>query len=500
MNKGALMIQGTASNAGKSLVAAGLCRYFTRRGLRVLPFKPQNMSNNAAITADGGEIGRAQALQARACDAEPVSDMNPVLLKPESDNGSQIVVQGHARATMSAADYLSYKKTLMPSVMESFGRLRSASDLVIVEGAGSISEVNLRDGDISNMGFAVEARVPVALVADIDRGGALASVVGSWHLLPDDERRLLRGYIMNKFRGDYKVLEPALNIIDSRTGLQCMGVLQWFADASVFPAEDSMAITAAIPPSQGKRDCSGRNGKIKIYVLSLSRISNFDDFDPLAAEDDVDLAYVPPGSAIPGDGDIVIIPGTKSTIGDLDFLRARGWDVDIAAHLRRGGSVLGVCGGYQMLGREIADPCAVENPEPRTVPGLGLLDVATVMEPRKTLRRFTARTRHGDDVTGYEIHMGSTRGPGTDRPMLTLDGVPEGARSEDERVEGCYIHGLFTSDAYRARFLSVFRGGAGGEKRQAYWKKIDCALDGLADHIEKHLDTGKLAAIAGIEI
>ena len=487
MNKGALMIQGTASNAGKSLIVAGLCRYFTRRGLQVRPFKPQNMSNNAAITSDGGEIGRAQALQARACGADSVSDMNPVLLKPESDKGSQVVIQGHARATMSATDYLSYKKTLMPVVMESFGRLRAVSDLVIVEGAGSISEVNLRDGDISNMGFAVEAGIPVALAADIDLGGALASIVGSWYLIPDCERGLLRGYIMNKFRGDYKVLEPAVDIIGGHTGLQCLGVLQWFAGASVFPAEDSMALTAINPSDQGRRDCHGQSAKIKIYVLSLSRISNFDDFDPLAAEDDVELSYVPPGSAIPGDGDLVVIPGTKSTIGDLDFLRTQGWDVDIAAHLRRGGRVLGVCGGYQMLGREVADPCAVENPEPRTVPGLGLLDVVTVMEPRKTLRRFTAGTQHGDDVTGYEIHMGSTLGPGTDRPMMLLDGVPEGARSEDGQTEGCYIHGLFTSDSYRTRFLSIFRGGAddGGEKRQGYWKKIDGALDGLADHIEK---------------
>ncbi|MDR1509338.1 MAG: cobyric acid synthase [Synergistaceae bacterium] len=497
MSKGALMIQGTASNAGKSLIVAGLCRCFTRRGLRVMPFKPQNMSNNAAITADGGEIGRAQALQARACGTEPVSDMNPVLLKPESDKGSQVVVQGHSRATMSAADYLSYKRTLMPFVMESFGRLRSASDLVIVEGAGSISEVNLREGDISNMGFAVEADVPVALVADIDRGGALAAVVGSWYLLPDDERRLLRGYIMNKFRGDYKVLKPAVDIIGRHTGLQCFGVLQWFKGASAFPAEDSMALPGSNSSYQGKRGNPG-DARIKIYVLELSRISNFDDFDPLAAENDVDLAYVPPGKAIPGDGDLVVIPGTKSTIGDLDFLRAQGWDIDIAAHLHRGGRVLGVCGGYQMLGMEVSDPCASENPEPRTVSGLGLLDVATVMEPRKTLRRFTAVTQHGDDVTGYEIHMGSTRGPGTDRPMLSLDGVPEGARSEDERTEGCYVHGLFTSDSYRARYLSVFRGGAGGEKRPVYWKKIDDALDDLSDHIEKYLNVEDLAAISGV--
>jgi adenosylcobyric acid synthase len=458
------------------------------------------MSNNAAITADGGEIGRAQALQALACNADPVSDMNPVLLKPESDKGSQVVVQGRSRGAMSAADYISYKKTLMPSVMESFTRLKSQSDIVIIEGAGSISEVNLRDGDISNMGFAVEAGVPVVLAADIDRGGALASVVGSWYLLPDDERGLLRGYIMNKFRGDYKVLEPAIDIIGSHAPIRCFGVLQWFPEASVFPAEDSMALYDVNSPVRPRRDNSGGKAIIKIYVLELSRISNFDDFDPLAAEDDVELAYVAPGSAIPGDGDLVVIPGTKSTIGDLDFLKAQGWDIDIAAHLRRGGRLLGICGGYQMLGREVSDPCAVESPEPRTVQGLGLLDVVTVMEPRKTLRRFTSVTPQDDVVTGYEIHMGSTSGPGTGRPMLCLDGVPEGACSEDGRTQGCYIHGLFTGDSYRARFLSAFRGASGSQRPRAYWDKIDGALDRLADHIEKYLDVETLAEISGIKL
>jgi len=487
------MIQGTASNAGKSLLTAGLCRLFTRRGLRVLPFKPQNMSNNAAITADGGEIGRAQALQAKACMTEPVSDMNPVLLKPESDSGSQVVLQGHAIGTVGAAEYLSFKRTLMPYVMESYGRLRERADLVLVEGAGSISEVNLRDGDISNMGFAVEANVPVVLAADIDRGGALAAITGSWYLLPGDERRLLRGYIFNKFRGDVDVLAPAFEIIREHTCLPCLGVVKWFPAASVFPAEDSLNLA----------DATGRGGidprrKIKIYVPELSRISNHDDFDPLAAEDDVELSYIKPGTAIPGDGDLVIIPGTKSTIGDLDFLRAQGWDVDITAHIRRGGYVLGICGGYQMMGMEISDPHAVENPEPRTVPGLGLIDVVTVMEPRKTLRRFTARTQLGDEVTGYEIHMGVTTGPATATPMLLLDGVPEGAFGENISCAGCYIHGLFTGDSFRARFLSVFRGGGHGTVHVRYEKRIEDALDELASHIEKCVDVDGLAKIAGI--
>jgi adenosylcobyric acid synthase len=419
--------------------------------------------------------------------------MNPVLLKPESDHGSQVVVQGRVRDTVGAAEYLTYKRTLMPFVMESFARLAARADLVIVEGAGSVSEVNLREGDISNMGFAMEAGVPVVIVADIDRGGSLAAVTGSWYLLPGDERRLLRGYMLNKFRGDYDVLAPAFEVIKSHTGLPCLGVVGWFAGASRLPAEDSMALSSRGARAAGERG----EAKIKIYVLGLSRISNFDDFDPLAAEPDVDLSYVSPGSALPGDGDLVIIPGTKSTIGDLEFLRAQGWDADIAAHLNRGGRVLGVCGGYQMLGTDISDPDAVENPEPRNAPGLGLLDVATVMEPRKTLRRFTARTELGDEVSGYEIHMGATRGPGAGRPMFHLDGEPEGAVSPDGLVMGCYVHGLFTSDSYRARFLSAFRGGSAAELT-AYSGQIDETLDELASHIESSADIDALAEIAGL--
>jgi len=454
------------------------------------------MSNNAAITVDGGEIGRAQALQARACMAEPMSDMNPVLLKPESDSGSQVVLQGRALETVGATDYLHYKRTLMPYVMESYSRLCEKSDLVLVEGAGSISEINLREGDISNMGFAVEANVPVVLAADIDRGGALAAITGSWYLLPEEERPLLRGYMINKFRGDIDILAPALEILREHTGLSCFGVVKWFAAASKFPAEDSLNLAETFAHPVGTID---PRRKIKIYVLEFSRISNHDDFDPLAAEEDVDLRYVKQGTAIPGDGDLVIIPGTKSTIGDLDFLRAQGWDTDIAAHIRRRGRVLGICGGYQMLGMEVADPHAVENPEPRTVAGLGLIDVVTVMEPRKTLRRFAARTQLGDEVTGYEIHTGVTTGPGTATPMFLLDGVPEGAYSANTPCAGCYVHGLFTSDSYRARFLSVFRGGEGdGVSRLKYEKRIDETLDELASHIEQCVDIDELAKIAGL--
>jgi adenosylcobyric acid synthase len=494
----ALMFQGTGSDVGKSLLVAGLCRVFLRRGLRVLPFKPQNMSNNAAITSDGGEIGRAQALQAAACRVEPTSDMNPVLLKPESENGSLVVVQGRAAKTVRANEYLEYRKTLRCRVMESFDRLRRSADIVLVEGAGSMSEVNLRDGDIANMGFALDANIDVILVTDIDRGGSIASVVGSYDLLEEDEKALVRGYVINKFRGDYSIFKPAERIIEERTGLRCFGFVRWLSDMSRLPAEDSLALEKngdAVKCPRGSR----RN--IKIYVLGLSRIANFDDFDPLAAEDDVDLEFVKPGSAVPGDGDLIIIPGTKSTIADLEFIRQQGWDIDIAAHIRRGGRVLGICGGYQILGRKISDPHAIENPSPATVDGLGLLDVSTVMYPEKTLRRFSSVTPEGSNVAGYEIHIGKTSGPETQRPMIFLDGVPEGALRSDDLVAGCYIHGLFTSDSYRSEFLSAFRGKDGlSAAGFEYEKLMDDTIDELADEMERSVDVYAIASIAGLTI
>lgn len=488
----AIMLQGTGSDVGKSLVVAGLCRLFARRGLRVRPFKPQNMSNNAAVTSDGGEIGRAQALQALACGVEPTSDMNPVLLKPESDKGSQVVLQGRVWGSSGAMDYQKHRTAFLPAVMESFGRLAGASDLVIVEGAGSVSEVNLRKGDIANMGFAVEAGVPVALVADVDRGGAIASLVGSHALLTREERALLKGYIINKFRGDLALFAPAIDIISERTGLTCFGVLPWFSGASKLPAEDSLALSSG---ATGATPGCKREDKIKIRVLALSRLSNFDDFDPLAAEDDVDFAFVPPGTPLPGDADLVIIPGTKATLADLSFLRGQGWDVDILAHVRRGGRVLGICGGYQMLGEELLDPLGIESANDKYAAGLGLLPTQTVMESAKTLRRFSAVTEEGDAIEGYEIHMGVTD-TGSSQAMFELDGKPEGARSADGKIQGCYVHGLFTSDGYRARFLSAFRGGRA--EGAAYGKTVEETLDALADHMEKNLDVESLAKIAGL--
>ncbi|MDR1514371.1 MAG: cobyric acid synthase [Synergistaceae bacterium] len=487
------MLQGTGSDAGKSLLVAGLCRFFANNGIKPKPFKPQNMSNNAAITADGGEIGRAQVTQARACRVEPTVDMNPVLLKPESDTGSQVVLHGKAVVTKSANDYIAYRNTLLQSVLDSFGRLRDTADVVVVEGAGSISEVNLRDGDIANMGFASAAQVPVVLVADIDRGGAIASIVGSYLLLSDAEKPLLKGYIINKFRGDYEVFKPAEKIIMEHTGLPCLGSVPWFEGADLLPAEDSLAL-------ENRRSGKTPPGKmIKIYVLGLSRISNFDDFDPLAAEPDVSLSFIRSGDPVPGDGDLIIIPGTKSTIADLAFIRKQGWDIDIAAHIRRGGMVVGICGGYQILGRGISDPHGIENPEPLTVAGLGLLDVVTVMSPEKTLKRFKAVTNDNMEISGYEIHLGVTSGRGTDRPMLYLDGVPEGALRSDGLVAGCYIHGLFTNDEYRAKFLSSFRGGDGfGAARLCYENAVEGALDELSYLLADHLDMKTIAKIAGL--
>jgi adenosylcobyric acid synthase len=472
------MFQGTGSDVGKSLLVAGLARAFMRQGLRVIPFKPQNMSNNAAVTADGGEIGRAQALQARAAGIDPVNDMNPVLLKPQSDVGAQVVVQGRVLANASARDYYALKPTLLPRVLESFSRLSATAELMLVEGAGSAAEVNLRAADIANMGFAEAADVPVILVADIDRGGVIASVVGTWEVLPPAERARLAGYVVNKFRGDPSLFMPALSFIEERTGLSCLGIVPFFPAAARLPAEDGASL----------RDQSG-SGSIKIVIPRLSRMANFDDFDPLAAEADLSVEFVPPGKALPGDADTVILPGSKATIADLAFVREQGWDVDLAAHLRRGGRVLGICGGYQMLGRRISDPLGIEGARNETAQGLGLLDIETVMEPSKTLIQTTGTDRLGHAVKGYEMHMGRTLGPDCDRPMLTLEGGPDGAVSADGKVMGCYLHGLFASDSFRHAFFRL-------DSRLDYETMVDDVLDELADHLSAHIDLERLKRIA----
>lgn len=478
----ALMFQGTGSNVGKSMLVAGLCRAAVRRGLSVAPFKPQNMSNNAAVTADGGEIGRAQALQAMACGLQPVTDMNPVLLKPESETGAQVVVQGKRIATVKARDYAALKPELMVPVLQSFQRLKARYDLVIVEGAGSPAEVNLRAGDIANMGFAVAADVPVILTGDIDRGGVIAQIVGTQVVMDALDNAQVAGFLVNKFRGDPRLFDDGYEVIEQRTGWRGFGVLPWFADAWKLPAEDALDIAKHVG-----------TGAFKIVCLGLSRIANFDDLDPLSQESGVSVMMLQPGQAIPGDTDLVIIPGSKSTRGDLAFLRAQGWDVDLLAHRRRGGFILGICGGYQMLGNMIVDADGIEGTAGESE-GLGLLDVVTEMVPDKRLSQITAtHAASGQDFEGYEIHIGRTDGADCVRPFASIGNRPEGAISADGKVIGSYLHGMFRNDAFRAAFLRDFGVEASGT---SYDATVETTLDALADHIEAHLDVDAILATA----
>ena len=472
------MLQGTGTDVGKSLLVAGLCRAYTRRGLRVRPFKPQNMSNNAAVTGDGGEIGRAQALQARACGVPASRDMNPVLLKPQTDTGSQVVVQGEVWGNARAREYHRLKASLLPRILESFERLGRDADLVLVEGAGSPAEVNLRSGDVANMGFAEAAGVPVALVGDIDRGGVIASLVGTMALLSPAERSRVRAYVINRFRGDVRLFDSGIEILARRTGLPCLGVVPWFESANRLPAEDSVAVGRGTEARPG--------AALKVAVPVLSRIANFDDLDPLAAEPGVEVQFVESGRALPGDADLVVLPGSKATIGDMRFVRSQGWDVDIRGHLRRDGWLVGLCGGYQMLGRTIRDPDGIEG-EPGRTSGLGVLDLDTELTGAKQLVEASGTERlTGQPVHGYEMHMGATTGPALAAPMLDLNGRTDGAVSADGKVMGCYLHGLFASDAFRAAFLERLGGRA--TTGLAYERQVDATLDALAVHLESNLD------------
>lgn len=474
------MIQGTGSDVGKSVMVAALCRIAQRRGYRVAPFKPQNMSNNAAACAEGGEIGRAQALQALAAGVKPCVDHNPVLLKPETDRRAQVVVHGRAVSSMEANEYFANRDRLLEPVLESFAKLTEAHDLVIVEGAGSPAEVNLRDRDIANMGFARAANVPVCLLADIERGGVIASLVGTQAVLDPADAALIRGFIVNKFRGDPALFEDGVRIIEKQTGWSCFGVIPWLPETTRLPAEDAVSVI---------RDAASDDKKIRIVAPMLSRMANFDDADPLRLESQVDFEFVPPGQPLPRDADVVILFGTKSTLGDLRFLRDQGWDHDIMSHARAGGRVLGVCGGYQLLGRTVSDPQGFDG-EADSVEGLGLLDVATVMTPDKTVTPVTARCAHsGVAVSGYEIHAGQTNGPDCARPMLTTDSGSDGATSIDGRITGTYVHGLMANDAYREQFLSTLGGVAAGLNYDA---AVEAAIDALADGVERHLDMDAL--------
>lgn len=484
----AIMFQGTGSDVGKTVLVAGLCRAARNRGLVVRPFKPQNMSNNAAVSDDGGEIGRGQWLQALACGVPSSVHMNPVLLKPQTETGSQIVVQGRVAGQAKGRDYQILKPKLMDAVMQSWQHVCDGADLVLVEGAGSPAEINLRSGDIANMGFASRANVPVVLVGDIDRGGVIASLVGTHVILPEDDRAMVAGFLINKFRGDISLFDDGLKAISDFTGWRSFGVVPWLKAIARLPAEDSVVL---------ERMVSGQTKALKIAVPVLDRIANFDDLDPLIAEPQIELVMVRAGQALPDDAGLVILPGSKSTISDLIRLRENGWDKDIARHVRRGGHVIGICGGYQMLGRRISDPLGIEG-NVRDIEGLGLLDMETVMEPEKRLSNVTAQSLvHDVPIEAYEIHCGRSFGSDCLRPFARIangpdDGRDDGAISADGRVFGTYLHGLFAADAFRARLLQSMGITASGEN---YREGVESALDELAQALEACLDIDALFSL-----
>jgi adenosylcobyric acid synthase len=476
----ALMFMGTGSDVGKSTIVAGLCRAFADRGLRVAPFKPQNMSNNAAVTADGGEIGRAQALQARAARRNPLTAMNPVLLKPEHESGSQLIVRGKRVGSYTAREYWAMRETLMPQVLAAFHELAADADLILIEGAGSASEVNLRATDIANFGFARAANVPVVLIGDIDRGGVIASLVGTFTVCNPADAALIRATLINRFRGDPSLFADGQAIIADRTGVPCLGPVPFFPDAAKLPAEDSLVFDRKISPG---------NGSLVVAVPRLPRIANFDDLDPLRAEPDVSLVIVEPGQPLPQDADLIIVPGSKATRADLVALRETGWDVDILAHHRAGKRVIGICGGYQMLGRAIHDPLGIEG-EPGSSDGLGLLDVTTTLGQVKHLRvedgtHLASRT----PLTGYHMHMGVTHGPDTDRPFAQMGSHRDGATSSSGLVAGTYMHGIFTNDTFRYAFLHI-------ESAIGFDALVEAAIDDLASHLSLHIDLDQLLSLA----
>ncbi len=487
MTARALMFQGTGSSVGKSVLVAGLARALVRRGISVRPFKPQNMSNNAAVTEDGGEIGRAQALQARACRVPPSVHMNPVLLKPQSQIGSQLVVQGRVIRSVRAREYQEMKGGLLPRVLASYQRISAEADIVLVEGAGSASEINLRKDDIANMGFARAAKIPVVLIGDIDRGGVIASIVGTREVIDPQDAAMIRGFIVNRMRGDASLFGEAMRWIADRTGWPALGLVPHLEAVRDLPAEDSVELS----DRERRRRPEAR---LRIVVPLLPFIANFDDLDPLQVEPDVDLQLVARGTPLPLDCDLIILPGSKATIADLAVMRTEGWDTDLIAYVRAGGRVLGLCGGYQMLGRHIADPHGLEGP-PSEVDGLHLLDIDTVLDGEKSLapvRGVLATT--GSRIEGYEMHIGKTSGPATAHPLVRFDdGRSDGAISPDGRVCGTYMHGLFAANEARGAWL-----GAMGAlpAPQSYESTVENALDRLAEHVEKHVDVDRLLTLA----
>ncbi|KKW92766.1 cobyric acid synthase [Sphingobium chungbukense] len=479
----AIMFQGTGSDVGKSLLVAGVCRALSRRGYRVRPFKPQNMSNNAAVTVDGGEIGRAQALQAIAAGVDPHTDMNPVLLKPQADRTSQLVVHGQLRGTLGTGNFRSARGELLEAVLASYERLKAQCDIVVVEGAGSPAEVNLRAGDIANMGFARAAGLPVILVGDIDRGGVIAAIAGTKAVIDPEDAAMVRGFLINKFRGDPALFEDGYRHIEQLTGWKGFGVIPWLTAAARLPSEDAVIL------ERGQKHAGDR---LMIACPILPRIANFDDLDPLKLEPGVEVVMVPPGQPIPAEAALIVLPGSKATIADLQAVRDQGWDIDIRAHHRRGRPILGICGGYQMLGSRIADPEGIEG-APGSVEGLGLLDVETRLSPVKTLERISG-TAFGKLFSGYEMHVGVTSGGDCARPFAAMDdGRADGASNPDGTVLGTYVHGLFASTGFRAAFLERL----GGQSMLGdYQASVNDALDDIAAQLEEHVDMAALIDLA----
>ncbi len=479
------MFQGTGSDVGKSLIVAGLCRALSNRGFTVRPFKPQNMSNNAAVTADGGEIGRAQALQARACRVPASVHMNPVLLKPQSEVGAQVVILGRVAGNAAAREFQTMKAALLPRILASFARLKDEADFVLVEGAGSAAEINLRADDIANMGFARAAGVPVILIGDIDRGGVIAQIVGTKVVLDPDDAAMIHGFLVNKFRGDPTLFRAGMELIAARTDWKALGLIPHWRDSNRLPAEDAMALDASAPTG---------DGPIIVAVPRLAHIANFDDLDPLKLEPSVKLVMVRSGQPLPGDANLVILPGSKATLADLADFRRNGWDIDLRAHVRRGGKVFGICGGYQMLGRSVTDPDGVEGP-PGGADGLGLLDVDTVLTRDKTLTEASGVSLADDaPFRGYEMHVGRTTGPDRERPLLRFgDGRLDGAISASGQIRATYVHGLFADDRQRQGLLA-WLGGDGGAF--SYEAEIERVLDALGEHLETHVDLDRIIALA----
>ena len=478
-----LMVQGCTSDAGKSTLVAAICRWLARDGVRVAPFKPQNMALNSAVTAEGGEIGRAQAAQAAACRIAPHTDMNPVLLKPNTDVGAQVIIQGHAIGNMDALDYHAYKATARAAVLESFTRLCSQYQAVIVEGAGSPAEINLRANDIANMGFAEAVDCPVILVADIDRGGVFAHLVGTLALLAESEQARVKGFVINRFRGDLALLKDGLDWLEARTGKPVLGVLPYLHGLRL-EAEDAIARDVVTAPEAGPR--------LRVIAPVMPRISNHTDFDALRTHGQVDFRFVGPDEAIPP-ADLIILPGSKAVRADLAFLRAQGWDRAIGRHLRYGGKLMGICGGFQMLGRQVHDPHGLEG-DAGSSAGLGFLDMQTTLTPGKQLRRAAGRLCLSDaHVAGYEIHAGVSEGSALARPALTLDHGPDGARGDDDQVFGTYLHGIFDEPA--ACDVLLAWAGLVAPRSPDIQSLREASMDRLADSLARHLNTAKLLGI-----